>query len=476
MIFYFIILQIRNVFLSKADLRRIKSFFCKRYKQRWNIVKKSFISAVIGHCVGDALGVPVEFYAREILQKKPVRGMRAQGTHNQPAGTWSDDSSMMLCLIDALAKSHDGHIDYQLIMKNFYAWYTESAFSPYQETFDIGNATRRALNRFQQGTLPLACGGSTDRDNGNGSLMRILPMAFFLYPKCGANLFHNDTAVQQVHNVSMLTHAHGKSCITCGIYINIALKLLANIPLKQAIVQGVSEAFLYYSEQPIYRENCKYYTPLLSNDFKKTPENLIESSGYVVHTLFSVLWCLLNTRSYKGCVIKAVNLGGDTDTIAAIAGGLAGLAYGYEAIPRDWLEILARKDWIIALCGHCANTIMRGSLDKLFLFLPELQMLTAPASEGNHHCEIAQSFIETIYDNNIIVIPYLEEIEKYNHTSCGKEFLSKKFIETSDMWLLRVALTALVRQDRFFGGVLDRAFEDDIFYTIIERLEKLSRI
>src|SRR5690625_1332316 len=181
------------------------------------------LSGVMGLCVADALGVPVEFMDRQALTKKPVVGMRAYGTYHQPAGTWSDDTSMTLCLVDSLSKG----LDYNDMMKNFTKWFNADQFTPFGEVFDIGNATREALLRYEKGTAPLDCGGSTEYDNGNGSLMRILPILFYLKSIYGNEITETDEAFQIIHNISALTHAHKASQIAPGIYISLAPSLLA---------------------------------------------------------------------------------------------------------------------------------------------------------------------------------------------------------------------------------------------------------
>jgi ADP-ribosylglycohydrolase len=140
---------------------------CKR-------VENNILNAVMGVCVADALGVPVEFIDRKTLSKEPVTYMRSYGTHNQKAGIWSDDTSMTLCLIDSLSKG----LDYKDIMTNFIKWINNGEYTAHGVVFDVGNATRKALRRFEGGKAPLNCGGLSENDNGNGSLMRILPILY----------------------------------------------------------------------------------------------------------------------------------------------------------------------------------------------------------------------------------------------------------------------------------------------------------
>ena len=303
------------------------------------------LNGIMGLCVGDALGVPVEFMDRESLRKDPVVNMRSYGTYNQPAGTWSDDTSMTLAFIDSLSKG----LDYNDIMMNFIKWYKEGEYTPFGEAFDIGIGTSNALRRFLRGTPALECGGIGEHDNGNGSLMRIIPILFYLESVYGNDFQKTDEAFEIIHNISALTHSHKRSQIACGIYISIASSLTSSMHIKRSVDSGISSAMSYYKKQAYFLENLSYYNRLEMKDFEKLIEKDIKSSGYVVDTLEAAIWCLLNTSNYKDCVLKAVNLGNDTDTVAAVAGGLAGLRYGYNSIPREWINKVARKEYVESL-------------------------------------------------------------------------------------------------------------------------------
>lgn len=306
------------------------------------------LAGIMGLCVADALGVPVEFMDRETLKRNPVTGMRSYGTYHQPAGTWSDDTSMTLCLVESLTKG----LDYHDIMTNFLRWLDEAAYTPHGEVFDVGNTTREALRRFSQGIPPLECGGTTERDNGNGSLMRILPIVFYLRSVCGTDFCETDEALEIIHNVSALTHAHKRSQIACGIYVSVASMLIDATDLGISVETGIHKAIEYYRNHPGFSDELHHYERLTRKDFDKLDETEIRSSGYVVDTLEAAIWCLLKTRSFKDCVLTAVNLGEDTDTVAAVAGGLAGLYYGYESIPNDWLSVIAKRDYVESLCNQ----------------------------------------------------------------------------------------------------------------------------
>ncbi|GFI22817.1 ADP-ribosyl-[dinitrogen reductase] glycohydrolase [Lachnospiraceae bacterium] len=308
-------------------------------------ILKKICDGMIGLAIGDAIGVPVEFKSRQEIAENPVISMREYGTHYQPMGTWSDDTSLALALMDSIIKKNK--IDYVDIMNRFSDWLLYNDYTATGEVFDVGNSTSRAIMNYGRGMNPLECGGISEYENGNGSLMRILPIAFYLKKHCDLDM---ESQMEIVHNISALTHRHRTSLIGCGIYINIAMNLLeGRLPLYESIEQGIKTAFAYY-ERKTWNNVYEYLRLMNLSDFLGLPDREIKSSGYVIHTLESALWCLLKTHSYTECVFKAVNLGEDTDTVGAVAGGLAGIYYGLVEIPEDWLKVLARRQYIEELC------------------------------------------------------------------------------------------------------------------------------
>ena len=225
--------------------------------------------------------------------------------------------------------------------------------------FDIGIGTSQALRRYKSGIGPLQSGGASERDNGNGSLMRILPVLFYLQDKFGSDFLEKEEAFELIHNISALTHAHRRSKIACGIYISIAHHLTRNNNLDQAIEKGIKKAFAFYRDHKEFKDELAHYSRLEDKNFKELAEDEIKSDGYVVDCLEASIWCLLNTNSYKLAVLKAVNLGSDTDTTGAVTGGLAGIFYGYKSIPKEWIDVIARKDWIEELCLSYGDKICK---------------------------------------------------------------------------------------------------------------------
>lgn len=445
-------------------------------------MRNNIMDGIFGLCVADALGVPVEFMSREQLKTKPVKDMQGFGTHNQPIGTWSDDTSMTLCLLDSMATG----LNYQDIMTKFKAWLTEGAYTPHGEVFDVGIATRQAIKRYMSGTEPLKCGGVEERDNGNGSLMRILPLLFYIQSLYGTEFQEVDEAFNLIHKVSALTHAHKRSQIACGIYLSVASMLTGNMDLGIAVDLGVYKAVEYYKHKPEFKTELKKFSRLSQKGFRDLSEREIKSSGYVIDTLEAAIWCLLNTKTYKDCVLMAVNLGEDTDTVAAVAGGLAGLYYGYEYIPNEWITQIVRRDYIEGLSNKLYLSLIRGSIKKLTAFIPYFENVNIEdvcrwdggERLGENHFSVPypiyeqtlEDFIRTVYKSNLLCYNYLEIIEQ--HGLDGTKEMNEA-IDHADLELALAVLTGYIRQERFCNGLWESAIEDKTFLKLLRRLENL---
>jgi ADP-ribosyl-[dinitrogen reductase] hydrolase len=258
--------------------------------------------AIYGLAIGDALGVPYEFMPRGSFK---ACGMDGYGTHNMPAGTFSDDTSLTLATCDSIKQCKQINIDH---MRNcFKDWYMHGKYAVDGEVFDVGNTTAQAIIKGH--------GLNSEYSNGNGSLMRIIPLAFI-----------DNITNDEIEAVSAITHAHEVSKSICVLYVRFAIDLISGSSIRDAMKKLPKE----------------YQVASL-------PLEEIGSSGYVVDTFKASLWALANTNTFKDCVLEAVNMGDDTDTTAAVAGALAGIVYGFKAIPKEWINALRGKD-IIELC------------------------------------------------------------------------------------------------------------------------------
>ena len=307
-------------------------------------LKDRVLGGLWGAVVGDALGVPVEFRSRAEVQLNPVTDLRGHGTHNQPKGTWSDDSSLMLCTVDSLL-AHP--FDAQDTGQRFVRWGRGELWTPWGSVFDIGGATRRALGRIEQGAPAEQAGGTDENSNGNGSLMRILPIAlrFASEPP--------ERVVDFAHRASAIMHRHPRSQMACGFYCLVVARLLKGDAPAVAHASAVQIAGAFYRKPPFATE-LPHFEKVFSLKLASMAEREVPSSGYVVDTLTAALWCLLTSEDYRKAVLKAVNLGEGTDTTGIAAGGLAGVHAGLAAVPQNWRNEMARAGELTTVFEHFA--------------------------------------------------------------------------------------------------------------------------
>lgn len=306
-------------------------------------------AALLGVAIGDALGFPFEGMPREALV-----GLDLSSFHGEafPPGTWSDDTSLTFITAESLVAR--GRLDLEDLSRRFLHWLREGYFTPFGEAIGVGRATREALLRVERGVPPQEAGGRGERDNGNGSLMRILPLALW-YAK--DPLYE---AQKALHLASSLTHAHPRSLIACGLFGLLVRELVAGSPLKEALLAVKEEGPNLYPAPP-FKDELSHYGLFFSGKLFSLPREGIRSSGYVVDTLLSAFWVLYHTGSFREAVETAVRLGGDTDTLAAVVGGAAGFYYGlggtslFHGLQRKELLLKTSKDFARGLSERWSN-------------------------------------------------------------------------------------------------------------------------
>ncbi len=306
--------------------------------------------ALLGVAVADAIGVPVEFQSRQELAQNPVLDIRGYGTYQQPPGTWSDDSSLTFCLAESLSHTYD----LADMAEKFIQWKKGQLWTPHGKVFDIGLTTRTSIDQLE---LILRKGNPADLTylrysnadeytNGNGSLMRIMPLLFHLEGKGMEEQF------ECIWEVSALTHGHIRAALASAIYLRLAEYLRhGHSPLAayQAMQKDINQ---YWDRRGVIAKERQLFHRILQGNIQDANIDTIQSDGYVLHSLEAALWCLLREETYEATILSAVNLGSDTDTTAAIVGGLAGLYYGADSIPGHWLRALARLEDIENLCNQ----------------------------------------------------------------------------------------------------------------------------
>ena len=311
-----------------------------------NRQNNQYLGAIIGHAVGDAMGFPTEFSKREELLQNPVIEMIDSPDVGQPAGSWSDDTAMEIATIDSFIQKK--YFDYKDIMDKWVKWISKSEYTPTGVAFDIGRTCLKAIKKYCNGTAPLQCGSTSMNENGNGSLMRILPVALYAYSKK-----LDDTSIHKLTNeVSSLTHAHEVSRLGCYIYVQFIICLLKGYTKEDAYKHI---QYLDYSAYDMH--SLKLYTRILDEQIEVQRLDQIKSTGYIVDTLESAMWIFMNAQHYKEAITASTNIGGDTDTIGAIVGSMAGIYYGFESIPSNWLDKLQRKEYLMELADKFEKSV-----------------------------------------------------------------------------------------------------------------------
>lgn len=323
------------------------------------MMKDIWKSGMMGLITGDALGVPVQFMSRSQIAARPegpVTGMESGGVFDMPEGTWSDDSSMAVATMISLMEK--GGLDTDDIMKRFARWLYDGEYTPFGQSFDEGITCSEAIGRYADTGDTSSCGRKGEHANGNGALMRILPVCLYYYERQKRVCTSDDEAIYGVHAAAALTHDHLRSSMCCGIYFFMAKSILdSSGSLQERLQSGIDQGYRYYARDLSNLGELAYLERIQHLDvFAAVTEKEIRSSGYVIDSIEAAIWCLITTESFRECLLKAVNLGDDTDTVAAIAGGLAGLYYGYEAIPREWLAVIKKRQWLEELCDE-ADTV-----------------------------------------------------------------------------------------------------------------------
>jgi ADP-ribosyl-[dinitrogen reductase] hydrolase len=285
-----------------------------------------YLGCFFGMAVGDALGAPVEF--QQPGNFEPITDMRAGGPFNLPAGCWTDDTSMALCIAASLVENKD-FIPLDIIQR-FVRWYREGYLSSTGECFDIGNRTRAALEDFERTNQPFRSAGFCDFPS-NGSIMRLapIPMAYRADPA---------RAIHLASESSRLTHNHPDAQDACRYLAALIIGALNGASKADLLQPFFDPAGHTWHDAPLTDAMAE----LASGAYRDKPQADIHPSAHAVRCLEAALWAFMRTDSFEGGLLLVVNMGDDSDTTGAVYGQLAGAYYGYDAIPQRWLKDLTQ--------------------------------------------------------------------------------------------------------------------------------------
>jgi len=292
----------------------------------------------MGALFGDAMGVPHEFKNRAAIPPMSELNLVQQASYPKtypgvPYGTWSDDGSQLLCVLATLME-HNGDCPQGPLACRLLRWFDEAYMQAGGRVYDCGSQTARALCRLKSGTPPDQAGGVDARSNGNGSLMRVLPVGLAL-AQWGRSL---EDIVTMAMSQSRITHAHPISQVTCALYATLVTSVLRAPPSSWR--QAANEAGRWLTQYFLDQSAPMVWHQALAKIMDHGCSESCEGSGYVVDTYWSSIWALEQARgSYLVAVRAAISLGNDTDTTASVTGGLAGAAYGLN-VPAEWVDQL----------------------------------------------------------------------------------------------------------------------------------------
>ena len=290
-------------------------------------IKDKIKGSIIGLLIGDALGVPYEFHdpisipRYDEIEFEPPAYFRRSHV-GVPVGTYSDDGAQALILLNTLLEC--GKFDATHFAESLVDWYDDGFMAVGRKVFDVGIQTASSIRELKRGVEPLLAGGADEYSNGNGSLMRVLPLA----------LWHRGSDLELIADAfdqSSVTHGHLRSKLCCALYCLWARRILQNV--ENDWENAVETLYKIFPENTI--ENIEFETRI----FPKDAIYDVKGSGYVVDSLRVARWANGN-KSYEETVKAAISLGNDTDTTACIAGGIAGLKFGVDLIPTRWRENL----------------------------------------------------------------------------------------------------------------------------------------
>lgn len=288
-----------------------------------SVLNNRFRGCLLGLAVGDAVGTTVEFKPRGSF--RPVTDMVGGGPFGLKPGQWTDDTSMALCLAESLIEKEGFDAGDQ--MERYVHWYRDGHLSSTDRCFDIGNATSSALHRYTQ--TGESYSGSTDPYSaGNGSIMRLAPIPMFYYPDA-------ERVARYASDSSRTTHGASECLDACRLYAYMQAKALDG-KSKNAILFGTDNIKLMEGMSPKIQA-------IAAGEYKDKTEAQIRGSGYVVESLEAALWCYCQTDTFRDAILKAVNLGDDADTTAAVCGQITGAFYGASGIPAEWMASLCLR-------------------------------------------------------------------------------------------------------------------------------------
>ncbi|WP_019613997.1 ADP-ribosylglycohydrolase family protein [Psychromonas ossibalaenae] len=418
-------------------------------------------ASLLGLALGDALGTTLEFQSKDSYQ--PLTDMIGGGPFNLKAGEWTDDTSMALCLADSLLAKGRHCAEDQ--MERYLRWKEFGENSVTGSCFDIGNTVAQALNRYQKNGNANA-GSSEENSAGNGSLMRLAPIAIFYSAAKGVSI---ETALQMAVESSITTHAELRCIEACQVTAWLLYHLFAETYAdKHALFAALQKNF----PAPLSPETAA----VVQGSFINKSREQIYGCGFVVQSLEAALWCFAHSDTFEQGALLAANLGDDADTTAAVYGQIAGAYYDLNGLPEHWLEKLAwyakllQTAELLAACplhSHCAAFIREAEKQR--------KKLTDGSRKLVH--EFTASLYPAFHDYGFILNWdwSSEELPGYaQHVQLYGEGNLEPWLAQADYITCLKFITRAVRGDRFCNGLLASMSETGTITAWLARITELT--
>jgi ADP-ribosyl-[dinitrogen reductase] hydrolase len=292
-------------------------------------------SLIIGGAVGDALGLPVVNKTKMQLEQTPVFDILD--------GLFSDNTSMSWALADTILNGYD----INLLMDNMLEWYKNGKYTATGVMVDVKQSVAKSIDRYiKNGKIS---GTKTETDNDSDALVRIAPMVLLTN---GKNI---EDRFELIKEVSSITHEHNISVLSCFFYTEFILELIKSHDKVKAYIVAQNKMKYLFANKKITRSTQYKFERVYPDKVWSLGEGELLNDGYVISSLETAMWCFMNTNNYEEAVLRAVNLGGDTATVASITGSVAGIFYGYKNIPTEWIESLVKIDELELLTDNLNN-------------------------------------------------------------------------------------------------------------------------
>lgn len=293
---------------------------------------------IYGFAIGDAIGTPYEGYRRRVLQNTKIVPMKSGGFYQKEAGTFSDDSSLMLATLDSIARCKE--IDFDDLMKSYLNWFFEGKYTTEEKSFGIKEVVFNAINKYKNGIDAILCGDDFEENSDISAIIRIVPICIYLYNKYGKEFYNDDDALFYLFGATELTNKQDTNLIGV-IYLSV---LISEIMQDKTLTESVDNAILFIRNEFKYEDSFSKFENLINIKLLKE-ENII-SKNDIISILVAITYAFINKSNADEIAMFLIGLGGETDSYTSLGYGLSGLYYGFHKINKNWLEDLKGKELI----------------------------------------------------------------------------------------------------------------------------------